>query len=300
MAASHVLNNQLRFQGSSFYAMFGMIAGAVLNIILDILFIFGFHLGVLGASLATALSQAAGCVILLVCCTKRGNIRINPRHFSPGLRNYFEIARGGMPSLLRQGLQSAVAVLINHMAGAYGDAAIAAISIVNRLGIIAGSAVIGLGQGFQPVCGFNYGAKRYGRVKRAFWFCARFATTAMTILALAMAVFAPQIIALFRKDDPELIAIGVRYLRLHCIAMPFLGWVVLCNMLTQTMGKARVASLLSLSRQGLFLLPVLLIFPALFGLLGIQISQPAADIASFFFSIPFVVRIFRKELKEER
>ncbi|WP_010257500.1 MATE family efflux transporter [Treponema primitia] len=299
MAASQVLNNQLRFQGSSFYAMFGMIAGAVLNIILDPLFIFGLHLGVLGASLATAISQFVGCIVLLVGCTKKGNIRINPKHFSPSIKNYLEIARGGIPSLLRQGLQSAATILINHLAGVYGDAAIAAISIVNRLGIIAGSTVLGIGQGFQPVCGFNYGAKLYGRVKKAFWFCARFATIAMTILALLMAIFAPQIISLFRKDDPELIAIGVRYLRFHCIAMPFLGWVVLCNMMTQTMGKARIASLLALSRQGLFLLPFLLIFPALFGLLGIQLSQPASDIASFFFTIPFVVKILRKELKEE-
>jgi Na+-driven multidrug efflux pump len=156
-----------------------------------------------------------------------------------------------------------------------------------------------MGQGFQPVCGFNYGAKLYGRVKKAFWFCARFATITMSILALGMAVFAPQIIALFRKDDPELIVIGVRYLRFHCIAMPFLGWVVLCNMMTQTMGKARIASLLALSRQGLFLLPFLLILPNFLGFLGVQLSQPSSDIASFFFSIPFMIKILRRELKKE-
>ncbi|MDR2079088.1 MAG: polysaccharide biosynthesis C-terminal domain-containing protein, partial [Treponema sp.] len=137
MATSQVLNNQLRFQGSSFYAMFGMIAGAVLNIILDPIFIFGLHMGVLGASLATAISQLVGCIILLRGCTKMGNISINPKLFSPSIRNYIEIIRGGIPSMLRQGLQSAATVLINHRAGIYGDAAIAAISIVNRLGLIA-------------------------------------------------------------------------------------------------------------------------------------------------------------------
>ncbi|MFP3041383.1 MATE family efflux transporter [Treponema primitia] len=299
MSASQVLNNQLRFQGSSFYGMFGMITGAALNIILDPLFIFGLHMGVRGASLATAISQFIGCIVLLICCTKKGNIPINPKYFSPSIKNYLEIVRGGIPSLLRQGLQSASTILINHLAGPYGDAAIAAISIVNRLGIIAGQMVMGIGQGFQPVCGFNYGAKLYGRVKKAFWFCARFATAGMTILALLLAIFAPQIISLFRKDDPELLAIGVRYLRFHCIVMPFMGWVVICNMMAQTMGKARIASLLALSRQGLFLLPLLLIFPALFGLLGIQLSQPASDIASFFFSLPFAVKILRKELKEK-
>jgi Na+-driven multidrug efflux pump len=293
-----VLNNQLRFQGSSFFAMAGMISGAVLNIILDPLFIFVLHMGVLGASLATAISQFVGCIVLLKGCTKKGNISINAKYFSPSVSNYLEIVRGGVPSMLRQVLQSAATVLINHRAGAYGDAAIAAISIVNRIGIIANSAILGLGQGFQPVCGFNYGAKLYGRVKKAFWFCARFAVTALAILAVIMAVFAPGIIALFRRDDPDVITIGALYLRFHCIAMPFLGWVVLCNMMTQTMGKAREASLLSISRQGLFLLPFLLIFPSLFGLLGIQISQPAADISAFFFSIPFVVKILRKELRE--
>jgi putative MATE family efflux protein len=299
MATSQVLNNQLRFQGSSFYAMFGMIAGAVLNIILDPIFIFGLHMGVLGASLATAISQCVGCIILLRGCMKMGNISINPKHFSPSIRNYIEIARGGIPSMLRQSLQSAATVLINHRAGIYGDAAIAAVSIVNRLGLVASSAVLGMGQGFQPVCGFNYGAKLYGRVKKAFWFCARFATITMSILALCMAIFAPQIIALFRKDDPELLVIGVRYLRFHCAAMPFLGWVILCNMMTQTMGKARIASLLALSRQGLFLLPFLLILPHFLGLLGIQLSQPSSDIASFFFSIPFMIKILRNELKKE-
>jgi putative MATE family efflux protein len=298
MAASQVLNNQLRFQGSAFNAMFGMMAGAVLNIGLDPVFIFGLHLGVLGASLATAISQLIGCTILLACCARKGNIPINPKHFSPSVRNYIEITRGGVPSLLRQGLMSAATVLINHLAGAFGDAAIAAISIVNRISMIAGSAIMGLGQGFQPVCGFNYGAKLYGRVKQAFWFCARFATIAMTAVAIVLAIFAPHIIALFRRDDPELIAMGARYLRMNCIAMPFVGGVVLCNMMTQTMGKARIASLLAFARQGLFLLPFLLIFPRFFGLLGIQISQPASDIAAFFFSIPFVVSIFRRDLRE--
>jgi putative MATE family efflux protein len=299
MATSQVLNNQLRFQGSSFYAMAGMIAGAVLNIILDPFFIFVLHMGVLGASLATAISQFIGCIILLRGCTKMGNISINPKHFSPGVRNYFEIVRGGVPSMLRQSLQSAATVLINHRAGIYGDAAIAAISIVNRIGLVASSAVLGMGQGFQPVCGFNYGAKLYGRVKKAFWFCTRFATITMSILALGMAIFAPKIIALFRKDDPELLVIGTRYLRFHCAAMPFLGWVFLCNMMTQTMGKARIASLLALSRQGLFLLPLLLILPNILGLLGIQLSQPLSDIAAFFFTIPFIITILRNELKKE-
>jgi putative MATE family efflux protein len=299
MAASQVLNAQLRFQGSSVYAMAGMISGAILNLALDPLFIFVFDMGVLGASLATAISQLVGCAVLLAGCTKRGNIAIRLKNFSPSLRNYLEILRGGIPSLLRQSLQSAATVFINHLAGAYGDVAIAAISIVNRVAMMAGMSIMGMGQGFQPVCGFNYGAKLYGRVKKAFWFVAKFATVGMSIIALVLAIWAPRIIALFRKDDPLLIALGAQYLRFHCAVMPIMGWTVLCNMMAQTMGKAKIASLLALGRQGLFLLPLLLILPPVFGLLGIQLSSPGADFCSFFFSIPFIVRIFRRDLRED-
>ncbi|MDR3122719.1 MAG: MATE family efflux transporter [Treponema sp.] len=299
MAASQVLNNQLRFQGSPLYAMAGMISGAILNLGLDPLFIFVFHMGVLGASLATAISQFVGCLILLAGCAKKGNIAIRPKNFSPSVRNYLEILRGGVPSLLRQGLQSAAAVFINHLAGAYGDVAIAAISIVNRVAMMVGASIMGLGQGFQPVCGFNYGAKLYGRVKKAFWFVAKFVTLGMSIVAVILAIWAPRIIALFRKDDARLIALGAQYLRFHCVVMPLMGWIILCNMMTQTMGKAHIASLLAFARQGLFLLPLLLIFTPALGLLGIQLSVPGADFCSFLFSIPFIIRILRKDLKEE-
>jgi putative MATE family efflux protein len=299
MAASQVLNNQLRFQGSSLYAMAGMISGAILNMALDPLFIFVFRLGVWGAALATAISQFVGCVVLLAGCAKQGNIPIRPRNFSPNIGNYLAILRGGTPSLLRQGLQSAATVFINHLAGAYGDVAIAAISIVNRIAMMAGSSIMGLGQGFQPVCGFNYGAKLYGRVKRAFWFVAKFVTIGMSLFALVLAVWAPRIIALFRKDDARLILLGARYLRFHCVVMPIMGWTILCNMMAQTMGKAKIASLLAFGRQGLFLLPLLLILPPAFGLMGVLLSPPAADFCAFFFSIPFIVILFRRELREE-
>jgi putative MATE family efflux protein len=296
MIGSLVLNNQLRFQGSSFYAMIGMISGAILNILLDPLFIFVFHLGVMGASLATAISQLVGCCVLLVGCSRKGNIHIHPKYFSPSRGCYREIIRGGFPSLLRQGLASAGAVLINHMAGLYGDAAIAAISIVNRVVMFAGAAVMGFGQGFQPVCGFNYGAGRYDRVKKAFWFCVKLSTAMLVAVAAILAVFAPGIIAIFRKDDLDVIAIGTRYLRFHCISVPFIGFIITSNMLMQTTGKAFKASLLALARQGLFLIPFLLIFAPLLGLLGIQLSQPSSDIASFIFTLFLVLNVLRKEL----
>jgi putative MATE family efflux protein len=296
MAGSLVLNNQLRFQGSSFYGMIGMLSGAVLNMILDPIFIFALGLGVKGASIATMISQGVGCCVLLIGCSRQGNIAIRLKNFAPNPTRYYEMFRGGIPSLLRQGLASISAILINHFAASYGDAAIAAISIVNRVCMLANSTVMGFGQGFQPVCGFNFGAKRYDRVKRAFWFCARLATSILIVVSALLAIFAPEIIAIFRKDDAEVIAIGARSLRLQTIALPFTGWIILCNMMMQTMGKSLYASILALARQGMFLVPFLFVFTPLWGLLGIQLTQPASNIAAFFFSIPLTVHVLRRQL----
>jgi putative MATE family efflux protein len=293
MVGSVVLNQQLRFQGSAMYAMVGMTSGAILNIFLDPLFIFVFGLGVKGASLATIVSQTISCIILLIGCFMKGNIGIRIKDFSPSLSNYREIYRGGIPALLRQGLMSVATIVINHFAGVYGDVAIAAISIVNRIFMFAGSAMLGIGQGFQPVCGFNYGAKRYDRVKQGFWFCVRTATIGLFLIAAVVAFFAPPIIALFRRDDPEVIRIGTLGLRLHCLSLPFTALVIMANMMTQTMGKSVEASLLSTSRQGLFLLPALFILSPLLGLPGVQMSLPVADILSFFLAIPITVKVLR-------
>jgi len=295
MVAATVLNQQLRFQGSAAIAMVGMLSGAILNIFLDPLCIFVFHMGVKGAAIATMFSQIVS-FFLLLCygCTRKGNIPIRFSHFSPSLKRYAEMFRGGIPALLRQGLSSAATIVINHFAGAYGDAAIAAISIVNRLCMFAFSVILGFGQGFQPVCGFNYGAKIYSRVKRAFLFCARFCFTGLLIIAIVMAVFAPHIIALFRKDDLEVIAIGARGLRLNCISLPFMAIVVMCNMMTQTMGKALEASIIAVARQGLFLIPSIFILSPLLGLLGIQLATSVADMIGLCIVIPIGARVLKQ------
>jgi putative MATE family efflux protein len=295
MVAATVLNQQLRFQGSAAIAMVGMLSGAILNIFLDPLFIFVFQLGVKGAAIATMFSQIVSFIILLFYgCTRKGNIPIKFSHFSPSVNRFTEMFKGGVPALLRQGLNSAATIVINHFAGAYGDAAIAAISIVNRLCMFAFSVILGFGQGFQPVCGFNYGAKIYSRVKRAFLFCVRFCFIGLLIIAIVMAVFAPHIIALFRKDDLEVIAIGARGLRLNCISLPFMAIVVMCNMMTQTMGKALEASIIAVARQGLFLIPTIFILGPLIGLLGIQLATPVADMAGLFIVIPIAVRVLKQ------
>jgi Na+-driven multidrug efflux pump len=192
---------------------------------------------------------------------------------------------------LRQGCASISIVVLNQTAGAYGDAVIAAIAIVQRITAFANSATLGFGQGFQPVCGFNYGARRFDRVKKAFWFCVNSSLVVMLFLAMAVFIFAPEIIALFRKDDVDVIEIGTRALRFQCFTFPLLGWLIMNNMLIQTMGKAVRASILALNRQGPFLMLFLYLLTSRLGVLGIQLSPPASDAASFLLSIPLFVSI---------
>ena len=298
MLGSLILNNILRFQGSAYYSMIGMISGAVLNIALDPIFIFVFNMGVGGAGLATAISQFVSFCLLLIGCSGKGNIRIKLKMFSPSFIFYKEIVHNGVPSLFRQGFASIAVICVNHVAGSFSVAVIAAVSIVQRVTIIANYALIGFGQGFQPVCGFNFGAKRYDRVKKGFWFCVRVSAVVLSILAVAGYIYAPQIIALFRRNDPEVILVGTLALRLQCISFPLMSWVILNNMMLQTIGKAFKASLLAVSRQGLFLLPVLFILTPYLGVLGIQLSQPIADIATFLLAIPLGIGVL-KEMKEE-
>ncbi len=300
MAASLVLNNQLRFQGSAFYGMIGMGAGAVLNIALDPLFIFVFKMGVSGAALATILSQIVSFFLLLRGCTRGGNIAIHLKEFSPSLARFKEIARGGTPSLFRQGLGSVASICLNFAAGIYGDAAIAGMSIVTRVLQFANSAIIGLGQGFQPVCGFNYGARLYGRVRKAFWFTVSVAFCVLAVFSIVGIVFAPEIIAIFRKEDLDVIAVGALSLQLQCVALPFSAFVVGANMMLQTIGKPVKASIAAAARSGIFFVPAVLILPMIWGLLGVQMSQAVADVCSIILSIPLVATTLREMKQMEK
>lgn len=296
MASSLMLNNLLRFQGSAVYGMVGMTTGAVLNVVLDPLLIFQFHMGVKGAALATMISQTVSCIILLIGCSRKGNISIHPKNFSPTVQNYKQIIKGGTPSLLRQGLASVASIALNQVAGGYGDAAIAAMSVVSRVTMFANSALLGFGQGFQPVCGFNYGAGKYDRVTKAFWFCVKVAFVALLIIAGVMFFFAPQVISLFRADDLQVIEIGSFALRLQCLVYPLMSWMILSNMLLQTIGKSAKASLLATARQGLFFLPLLFVLVPNLGVLGIQLTQPLADFGSFLVAVPLTASVL-KEMK---
>ena len=293
MMSSLVMNNLLRFQGQTLYAMIGIATGGVLNMLLDPLMIFTLNLGTAGASIATALSQCVSFCILLWMCQKRPDtISISRRHFQPSVEMYRRMLSGGLPSLGRQGIASVSTILLNHVAQAWGDPAIAAMSIVNRYIMFINSSVIGFGQGFQPVCAFCYGAGRHARVKEAFSFCARVATVILAVLAGLSLLMAGQIVALFR-DDPKVIEIGTTALRLQLCTMPLWGFYTMGNMLTQSIGLNARSTLLSASRQGVFLIPMLLILPALFGLFGLQAAQPASDLCAFLLSLVLVRPVLR-------
>ena len=255
LISSLVLNNQLRFQGSAFYGMIGITSGALLNVALDPLFIFGLDMGVAGAALATSLSQMVSAVILFMGTLRGGNIRIKMTAFTPSRSMFGHVLRGGVPSLARQGLNSLATVCLNFAAGGYGDAAIAAMSIVTRIMMMTVSAIIGFGQGFQPICGFNYGARRYDRVRKCFWFCVKVGFAVLVVLAVLAIILAPQIVQLFLKDNPEVTRIGAFTLRLQCICVPLFAFTCLSNMMLQTLGIAGKATLLAASRQGLFFIP---------------------------------------------
>lgn len=299
MTASLVLNNQLRFQGSAFYSMIGITTGAVLNIGLDPLFIFVLDMGVAGAALATIISQFVSFCLLIAGTFRGGNLRLNLRDFSPSLKYYQNIVKGGAPSLFRQGLGSFATVCLNLMAGPYGDAAIAAMSIVTRISQFAASVVIGFGQGFQPVCVFNYGAKLFKRVQEGFWFCVKFCTSVLLVAAVCGWIFSPNLIGIFLKTDPLVIEYGSQALRLQALTFPLVGWITIANMMLQTIGKTVKASLLAMSRQFLFFVPVILTLPGFLGILGVQLSQPIADFCSFLLAVPLSISVLREMSHEQ-
>lgn len=301
MMSSLVLNNQLRFQGSASFAMVGIVSGAVINIILDPILIFGLSLGVSGAAIATTVSQLISFVILLSASRKGGNIRIHWKNFKPSFFYFKEIFRGGIPSLFRQGLASVAQISMNHAAGIcagplLADAAIAGMSVVNRITMFANSALIGFGQGFQPVCGMNYGAGKLKRVREAYTFCVKTAVVFLILISLVGFLFAKPIVTVFRKDDLDVIEIGTLALRLQCLTFPLNAWIIMCNMMLQSIGKAFKASLVAAARQGLFFLPLIWTLPYIIGLLGVQVCQPIADILALILSIPLGVSVL-KELK---
>lgn len=299
MISQMVLNNQLRLQGNAKQAMIGLTAGAVINMILDPILIFSLNLGVAGASIATCISQIISWIILLLVTTKKGNVHIRFSNFSPTVARLKEILYGGLPSLSRQTLGSISAVMLNWAAAAYAlpgheASTIAAFAIVSRVMLFAMSLILGFGQGFQPVCGFNWGAGLYNRVRQSYIFTIQASTFALIIMSTLGFIFAKEIVTFFRNEDPELIAIGTRVLRWQCLGFPLVGLTTPTNMLLQNIRRTVSATLLAMSRQGIFFLPAIIIAPRIWGLAGLEATMTIADACTFLLALPMAINIIKE------
>ncbi len=300
MCASFVMNNILRSEGKAAFAMVGLCTGGILNIILDPVFIYKLEMGTAGAALATSISQCVSFILLLsTFLFKKSNISLNPKNISFKPKTYFQIITTGFPSLSRQGLASVASVLLNTASRPYGDAAIAAMTIVTKVCMLVLCVCLGIGQGFMPVIGYNYGAKKYDRVKKAFQFTITLDTVIMTSLAAVLYFLAPDVMKIFRAEDLEVINIGTNAMRAQCYAMPFMATTVCVNTTLQSLGKSLQATILSCCRQGIFFIPLIFLLPKFFGLTGIEFAQAAADILTFLISGSLEIW-FYKELKKER
>ncbi len=294
MMAQFVINNQLRFQGSAYYAMIGLMCGAVMNMILDPLLILGFHMGVKGAAIATVMGQITSFCVLLIGTRKGENIKLSPANVHINGHYIKEIVNGGAPSLFRQGLAAISTLILNYTAGSIGsDAAIAGMSVAGRIMMMMASALIGFGQGYQPVCSFNYGAGLTGRVKEGFKFCVKYSTIVLVGIAVVSYVFAPGIISAFSKD-PAAVEVGVAALRFQCLSLPLSGAIVISNMMLQSIGKGVKASITASARNGFCFIPMILILPVFLGITGVEMAQACADVLSMFIAVPFAYSELRK------
>lgn len=299
MTASCVLNNILRYEGKASLAMIGLSTGGLLNIILDPLFIFGFDMGISGAGLATAISQYVSLGILLAMfLMKKSQSRISMRYMAKKWEIYSTIIMTGLPSLARQGLNGVSTMVLNTQAKVFGDAAIAAMGYVGRTSSFIFCVGLGIGQGFQPLCGFNYGAKKYSRVKKGAYFTLGFGMAVLGSIAAACFAFAPQIISLFRPEA-EVIKIGSEALRIYCIFLMFLPISMVGTMIFQSIGKNYRALLLSCLQSGAIFIPLCIILPYFFDIKGIEVAQPLAYFLSALVSLPMTLVFLHSLPKDE-
>lgn len=298
MTASCVLNNILRYEGKATLAMIGLTTGGILNMALDPLFIFTFDLDIHGAGLSTAVSQYISfCILLSMFLQKKTQSKLSLRFVAREFKTVGDIVITGLPSLARQGLNSVSTMVLNAQAKPFGDAAIAAMGYVARTSSLIFSVGLGIGQGFQPVSGFNYGAKKYSRVRKGTLFTLGFGAAFIGIISAGCFAFAPQIISLFRKEA-EVVVIGSEALRIQCTFLLFLPVSVVATMLFQSIGKSLPALVLSCLQSGLVFIPLCMILPQFLGITGIELAQPLAYFTAAMVSLPIAL-VFLKHLPND-
>lgn len=290
MMGTYVLNNLWRWEGKAFFSMIGIGLGGVLNIFLDPLMINVLDLGVAGAAIATLISQCVSfCLLLVPVLLKKNIAKLSIRHFSKDLSFHGNIWFTGLPSLLRQGLASISTIFLNQQAGNLADdAALSAMGIFSKVVMLIFCILLGIGQGYQPVLGYNFGAKKWDRMKTAYTFTWIFGTAVMLVFAIPLYIFAPQLVPLF-IDDAEVISICTNALRLEAFMLPLLTINVMCNMTFQSIGERFKASFLSCLRQGLYFIPCIFILPYFFGIRGIESVFPVCDLLTCLTSLPFAL-----------
>lgn len=298
MCASFVLSNILRSEGEAALSMYGISAGGLLNVALDPLFIFTFKLGIAGAALATALSQLVSFLLLgSFFLRKKSIVRIRLQSVSHRPADYGEILLVGFPTICRQGFASLSSALLNNAAAVYSDAAVAAVTISNKVYLLIRSMIIGIGQGFQPVAGYNYGAGDKKRTRQAFWVSVLLGTAVCVVSGALIALFPDQVMGFFR-EDADVVRIGREALLYGCAVMPLMAYSTYVNQLYQCLGFHQAATVLASCRNGLFFVPLIYLLPRWLGMTGVSMSQPAADFLTFLISIPFQIWFFRHKLRE--
>ena len=294
MMSSLVMNNILRYEGKASFAMIGLVTGGVLNIVLDPVFIFGLGMGTGGAGTATALSQSISfCILLSMFLRGKTVSQFRLSAVTREARDFGRILLGGAPSFGRQGLNSIGGMLLNLAARSYGDAAVAGMSIVSRIFMFIVSVAIGVGQGLQPVASFNYGARKYRRVRQAAIFTIEAAFCMLVVLVGLCWVNGDALIRLFR-DDPAVTAVALPAFHYQCLAMLLQPIIVVANMTFQSVGASGRATFLACCRQGVFFIPLILILPRTHGLFGVEICQPIADVLTFLVSLPFLIAFLQQ------
>ena len=300
MCTSFVLGPLLRAEGRATFSMLVGISGGLINMALDPIFIFAFDLKVRGAAIATAISQTISFLMALSFYVFGNSvIKLSPKYFSHSIRDYWLIIKTGAPTVFRQGLGSVATTLLNVKVKIYGDAAVAAVSLANKVYIFIRSIVLGVGQGFQPIAGYNYGAKRLDRVKKVFVTATIFGTVAAGLGAVLCAVAPTGVMQLFGAENPDVVKIGARLLFMYSIALPFLGFSSYVNMMYQSLGFVKGATFLASCRQGVYFIPLILTLPFFFKMDGVLITQPIADILTFLTSIPFCIWFLKNILKQK-
>ncbi len=287
---SITLYNQLRLCGNVKDGMIGLLIGMAVNMALDPILMFVFKFGFIGAGYATLIGQITGCIVLTNLSGKNGNIAVDLKKARINKDRVYHILAGGMPNFSRQSITSIALILLNVVASKYGDGVIAALTISSRILALAYMIMIGWGQGFQPICAMNYGAKQYDRVKRAFKFAVIGGTLFLFIAAILLYVFSELLIKTMSNDN-EVILVGSEILRMQCITLPLLGYFAISSMLMQNIGQYFWASIISISRQGIFYIPLLYILSNIFGQFGIYLLQPVADVLSFGLAVIVVSKI---------